>query len=73
MLVRCRLRWSIAHAPSSTLHQSGASVTPNFLFILLPQLRGTAVQPRDSPLNTIRSLSMLVLPKQKSGSRHGDR
>ena len=46
--VRC---W-FAHVASSLLHQSGASLVPNFLFIFLPQLFGTAVQPPDSSLNT---------------------
>jgi len=31
-------RWLLAHAPSASLHQSGASSTPNFFFIFLPQL-----------------------------------
>ena len=63
--VRC---W-LAHAPSSSLHQSGACATPNFLFILLPQLRGTVVQPSDSALNTSSCASAHSPHTQPDGDR----
>ena len=47
-----KARCWLVHLPSALLHQSGASLVPNFLFIFLPQLFGTAVQPPDSSLNT---------------------
>ena len=48
-------RWLFVHAASASLHQSGACLVPNFLFIFLPQLFGTAVQPPDFSLNTTTS------------------
>ena len=49
--IRC---W-FAYALSASLHQSGASLMPNFSWIMGAQCRGTAVRPPDSTVWTAKS------------------